>query len=145
MLLDTNILVYAFDRSEDVKQRRARALLESVHAMHEVSLSAQVLAEFFHVATRRLRAPLTVAEAQQALADFAQAWRVLPIDEAVVLEAARAVSAHGLSYWDAQLLAVATLNDLRYLLSEDLQDGRILGAVRILNPLRDGFELGALA
>lgn len=61
----------------------------------------------------------------------------------IVLEAARGVRDHGLSYFDAQLWATARLNQVPLLLSEDFQDGCLLEGVRFLNPLVAGFDLAA--
>jgi len=47
-------------------------------------------------------------------------------------------------YWDAQLWATARLNQVEVLLSEDFQDGRVLGGVRFVNPFAPSFDLAAL-
>jgi predicted nucleic acid-binding protein len=46
------------------------------------------------------------------------------------------VSDHRLAFWDALLCATAERAGLRYLLTEDLQDGRRLGQLTIVNPFR---------
>lgn len=48
--------------------------------------------------------------------------------------ATRAVRDHGLSFWDALLWATVRRAGVRTLISEDLQDGRMLEGVRIVNP-----------
>jgi predicted nucleic acid-binding protein len=144
VLLDTNILVYAYDRSEEVKRGRAVALLAALQERHEILLSAQVLGEFFWVSTRKLAAPLLAHEAEQLLIDFSQAWSIVPVTWGVVGGAARGVIEHGLSYWDAQLWAVAHQNDIAFILTEDMQDGRSVEGVQIRNPLREGFDAGQL-
>jgi predicted nucleic acid-binding protein len=144
VLLDTNVLVYAWDRSEDTKRRRALAVIEALNDHHEMVLSAQVLGEFFQVTTRKLVVPLTLREAQTLVADFVEAWPVVPITDGVVLEATRAVAEHGLAYWDAQLWAAARVADASFLLSEDLQDGRAIEGVRVINPFAERFDVAAL-
>jgi len=59
-LVDTNVLVYAYDRSEPAKQATAISLLEQLTSAQSGVLSAQVLGEFFVTVTRKLTAPLTV-------------------------------------------------------------------------------------
>ena len=44
---------------------------------------------------------------------------------------------HGLSFWDALLWATVRAVGCRVLLSEDMQDGRVLGGVTILNPFAE--------
>ncbi len=43
---------------------------------------------------------------------------------------------HRMGFWDALLCATAERAGLQYLLSEDMQDGRRLGNLMIVNPFR---------
>ena len=72
------------------------------------------------------------------------AWLVLPVTAVVVVEAARGVRDHGLSYWDSQLWATARLNQVETIVTEDFQDGRVLEGVRFVNPYSPSFDLAAL-
>ena len=54
VFLDTNVLVYASDRDEPDKRRRARALLRATAADGNGMISTQVVQEFFVAATRKL-------------------------------------------------------------------------------------------
>ena len=54
VFLDTNVLVYASDRDEPDKRRRARALLRATAADGNGVISTQVVQEFFVTATRKL-------------------------------------------------------------------------------------------
>lgn len=53
-LVDTNILVYAYDRTEYTKQGRSRQILDWLYRKGLGALSTQVLGEFFSAVTRRL-------------------------------------------------------------------------------------------
>ncbi len=46
-LVDTNVLVYAFDRAEPRKQKRALGTLRRLAVGNRGRLSAQILGEFF--------------------------------------------------------------------------------------------------
>lgn len=142
-LIDTNLLIYLYDQRDPVRQERAQRLLFDLGAYGTGCLSVQALGEFFHVSTRRLSPPLTTAEAYEQVTLLAQVWRVFDLTPLIVLEAARGVRDHGLSYFDAQLWATARLNQVSLLLSEDFQDGCLLEGVRFLNPLVAGFDLAA--
>ena len=120
--LDTNILVYAYDRSDPGKQQRAQELLASSIREESGALSTQVLGEFFVVATRRIPAPLSVAEASEIL----DAVSVLPVEEIdlpLVRKALETVRAHAVSYWDALILAAAERAGCTTLFTEDLDAG----------------------
>jgi len=144
ILVDTNVLVYAYDRAEVQKQGRALDTLRRLVASGRGRLSAQVLAEFFQAATRKIRAPLSPADAHDQIATLIRAWALLPITPLVVLEAARGVRDHRLAYWDAQVWATARLNQIQLVLSEDFRDGQILDGVRFVNPFARAFDLAAI-
>ncbi len=140
-LLDTNILVYAHDPRDAIKQERALRVLNQVIGTGRAVLSAQCLSEFFAVATRRLPEPLTPAEARTQLERFVRACRVVDVTAAVVLEGCRGVEAHGMSLWDALIWAAAKLNQVPCILTEDAEHGRFLEGVRFLNPFTPEFAL----
>ena len=57
LFLDTNVLVYAFDRNEPVKGPLAENLLNGVFAAGWPIVSGQVLSEFYWTVTRKLNPP----------------------------------------------------------------------------------------
>jgi predicted nucleic acid-binding protein len=143
-LVDSNVLVYAFDAASRGKQVRAAQLLEDIEPIGRGTLSTQVLGEFFRVVTEKIARPLTPAQARLELERLVASWPVLPVTAAVVIEAARGVRDHRMSYWDAQLWATARLNQVEVVLSEDFQDGGVLDGVRFVNPFTPSFDLAAL-
>jgi predicted nucleic acid-binding protein len=140
LLIDTNILVYAYDQATPEKQRRAIDLLQQICTARVGAVSAQTLSEFFSVATRKLTPPLTVAEAEKQLQAFAAQWPVLPVTEKAVLEAARGARMYQLHFWDAQIWAAARLNGLSFVFSEDFNSDAIIEGVRFVNPFAPDFE-----
>ena len=73
ILVDTNVLVYAYDRSEPEKQKRALAVLDSLAKGETGVLSVQVLSEFFNSITRKIAAPLSIADAYERVKNYAAA------------------------------------------------------------------------
>ena len=144
VLIDSTVLVYAFDAASRDKQARAADVLAGIEPIGSGVLSTQVLGEFFRVITEKIAHPLTSAQARLELERLVAAWPVLPITAPVVVEAARGVRDHRMSYWDAQLWATARLNQVDVVLSEDFQDGRVLDGVRFVNPFVASFDLAAL-
>lgn len=134
VLLDTNVLVYAYDMSEPVKQKRALDLLHGLSEREEGIVTTQVMAEMFVVLTRKLGSPLTMEQAVATLARHMRTWHVLEVTDFIVLEAARAVRDHKMPFWDAQIWASAKLNQIPLVFSEDFADGSNLEGVRFVNP-----------
>lgn len=139
--VDTNILIYAYDRSEPEKQSRALDVLDHLAVTGTGVLSTQVLAEFFTIATRKIPFPLTLEEGYSRLEKYLQSWPFVEIKGMVVLEAARGARDYGLNFWDAQIWATARLNQIPIVLSEDFQDGRVIEGVRFANPFAESFQL----
>lgn len=141
VLVDTNVLVYAYDRAEPQKQQQAIALLDQLVQHDMGALTTQILAEFFVTVTRKLAAPLNPADAYTRIEHFLLAWTVYETSGLVVLEAARGVRDHQLSYWDAQIWATARLYQVPVVLSEDFSSGSSLEGVRFVNPFDPAFQL----
>ncbi len=131
--VDTNVLVYAFDRRDERKRMRA---LELIQGGSRLVLSSQVLGEFYVTVTRKLATPMPEAEAAEVVERLC-ALPVVPVD-ARLAEAAIATSrARRLSYWDAMIVEAAAVAGCEVLLTEDLSHGTVLRGVRVENPFRD--------
>ena len=134
--LDTNILVYTVGSSADPKRVRARDLIIRGMRSGTTILMLQSLAEFSNVATRKLGIdPDSVRRRVQAWAN------VMPVQAAAeqdLVGALQILHDHKLPFWDALLCATATRADVRYLLTEDLPDGRSLHGLAIVNPFLPG-------
>lgn len=130
VFVDTNVLVYAFDNRDPVKQSRAIGILEGDE---HLVLSAQVLGEFYLTVTRKLSIPLTPDVASRVVEQFAL-LPVVPTDARLVTAAVATSRMHGISYCDALIVEAAVTAGCDRLLSEDLSSGSILRGVRIENP-----------
>ena len=82
ILLDTNVLVYAYDRAEPVKQARALEMLDALALSGLGLITSQVLAEFFVVVTRKIAEPLPIPVAAQRVENLLRIWPVLPVQMA---------------------------------------------------------------
>ena len=140
-LVDTNVLVTAYDRSKRLKQEMALDLLHQLAQDGNAAVSTQVLGEFFAVTTRVLPAPLTVGEAYKSLENYLRAWQVLEVTGLVAVEAARGARDHQFTFWDAQIWATARLNQIAVVLSEDFSSGSVVEGVRFLDPFAAYFNL----
>jgi predicted nucleic acid-binding protein len=139
ILLDTNVLVYAFDLRQPALQQKARTILFQVEETASGCLSVQCLSEFFRVATAKMHLP---ADEMFKQIDYWQsAFPVFSLTPPIVLEAARGVRDYQLSYYDAQIWASARLNQVSVIFSEDFQDGQTLEGIRFVNPFADKFAM----
>lgn len=141
VFVDTNVLVYAYDRSEPQKQRQALRVLDRLAVTGVGVISTQVLGELFVAVTRKLPAPLSVKEAHERVKNYLQSWTILDLTGMVVLEAARGVRDHQFNFWDAQIWAVARLNQIEVVFSEDFDVSAVIEGVQFVNPLAEDFQL----
>lgn len=143
-LLDTNLLVYAVDRREPEKRERAREVLRRVAATGSGALPAQALSEFSNACLKKLEPRPDPAAIRREVERLLLAFPVLPLTGPVVLEALRGVREHMLSYYDAQVWAVARLGQVGEILSEDFNPGAVLDGMSFTNPLDPAFDLATL-
>jgi predicted nucleic acid-binding protein len=141
ILVDTNVLVYAYDRAAGVKQQQALDVLDELIQRSAGAITTQVLAEFFVTVTRKLAAPLSITDAYLRVENYLRAWTVYDLTGLIVLEAARGVRDYQLSFWDAQIWAVARLNQIPVVFSEDFNVGATLDGVRFVNPFDSAFQI----
>jgi predicted nucleic acid-binding protein len=131
--VDTNVLVYAHDRSETRKQPIAQALLEVLWRTRSGVLSTQVLQEFYVVTTRKFDPPMRRGAAREIVALYGE-WPIVQVDVALILAASKLEERHAFSFWDALVVEAARRCGATRLLTEDLQAGRRIGGISIENP-----------
>lgn len=132
--VDTNVLLYSVcaDPVDAAKARTAETLL----VQDDLTLSVQVLQEFYVQATRSTRTRKLTHE--QAVS-FISVWRRFPVQDITVaiLDAAlKTKMRFQVSYWDSAIIEAARAAGCQELLSEDLTDGQDYGGVRFINPFR---------
>lgn len=141
ILVDTNILLYAYDLGEPEKQSQAVAVLDHLATLRLGVLTPQVLAEFFVNATRKLERPLTVEEVYDRIQNYLLSWEILDLSGSIILEAVRGVRTYQMAYWDAQIWASARLHQIPLIFTEDFNVGAVIEGVRFVNPFEEGFNL----
>ncbi len=111
-------------------------------------MSTQILGEFYRVVTDKgkMSEALSPAIARRRIENYLRSWHILPITPPVVLEAVRGAIEYKLSYFDAQIWAVARLNQIPMILSEDkgFSDRKMLEGIQFVNPYAEGLDLGLL-
>ena len=131
--LDTNVLVYAFDRADDRKRHRAAALLDDLARAERLRISTQVLQEFFVTVTRKVAEPMSTREALEIMADL-ECWPVTLVDPAAIQRAGTLTEEASLSFWDALIVVAAQRSGASTLYTEDLNHGQEILGVVVVNP-----------
>ena len=131
--VDTNILVYAFDKSHSIKQRIAERLMTDLMEADRLRLSTQVLQELFVTLTRKVSQRCSSQEALAVLEDLTN-WPVMVIDFAAIRAAITLADQANLSFWDSLVVVAAMQSGAKVLYTEDLNNGQEILGVRITNP-----------
>jgi predicted nucleic acid-binding protein len=153
ILVDTNLLVYAYDPRDPGKQRIAARVLADGLADQSLVLPHQAVVEFVAAVTRPAReldggSLLSPEVALREAEDLMTQFPVVYPDEAVLRTALRGAPTYQLSWFDAHLWAYAEVYGLDEILSEDFEHGRRYGTVRVRDPFLEAagevHELPAL-
>ena len=107
-LIDTNILVYAFDKSEEEKHSICANLLDRCWLESEkYAVSVQNLSEFYHITTQKIQKPLKKEFAEKIVKRIIafDNWQVIKFDENTVLSAIEINKKCNTHYFDALLVA----------------------------------------
>lgn len=139
VFVDSNVFVYASQANEPSKQPLCRQWLEQLWRDRLGRTSVQVIGETYVTLTRKINPALAAAEAWEYVSKLF-AWSPLPVDAAVARRARDIEQRYHLSWWDSTLVSAAQLQNCGMLLSEDLQDGAVLGSIVVRNPFTFGVS-----
>jgi predicted nucleic acid-binding protein len=128
--LDSNILVYAELEPESARGQRAAEVITRV--ARDGVIPVQVLGEFLRVVQRRV--PSALAEAMRQAALYRAVFLTPATTDGVMTAAAGLALAHRIQLWDGVVCIAAGQAGAKALFTDDLQDGRILDGIRLVNP-----------
>jgi predicted nucleic acid-binding protein len=126
VFLDTNVLGYLLDTGR--KEKIARKL-----ASQRPNISVQVVNEFIAVCRKCGKDAATSYQLADAIA---RACTVHELSLPTYRLAQALATRYRLSHWDGLIVAAATLAQCKTLYSEDLQNGQMIGTVKVVNPFK---------
>jgi len=130
--VDTNVLIYARDPRDSVKQQKARALTSN---LTDGALLWQVACEFIAASRKLTAVGYTQAQAWGELKQLRVLWKLVMPSENVFVRAEQLTAIHNLSFWDAMIIAACMEGSIPRLYSEDFDDSlRQATGVEIVNP-----------
>ena len=126
VFFDTNVLLYLLS-ADECKADRAEALLAEGGVV-----SVQVLDEAASVCRCKLKRPWP--EVRELLDAVKACCEVMPLALDTHQRALDLAERYQLSLYDALICAAAQNADVAVLYTEDLQDGLVLGGLKVCNP-----------
>jgi predicted nucleic acid-binding protein len=131
IFIDTNILVYALDQADPVKQERARFLLQSLQGDNSGVISTQVLQEFYIVCTKKIHLdPLLVKSIIHSFRNY----ETVVICPELIQDAIDCSILNQVSFWDALIIVSAESACCEKIWTEDLNPGQVIRGIKIENP-----------
>jgi predicted nucleic acid-binding protein len=131
--VDASVLLHARDPRDPLKQGRAVEWLERLWQQRSGRTSVQALAEFYITATRKFTPRVPEDLAWDEVVRYL-AWAPQATDETLLRRARELERRYHLAWWDCTVVAAALLQDCLILLSEDLPEGMVFGALAVRSP-----------
>ncbi len=131
VFFDTNIMVYAYDERDPVKQKRARELINNNDGL----ISTQVIQEFCNVALVKIK-NIDRLGLEGVLREVLNPILAHVPSTAFYTRAIQLFSDNSISFYDALIVQAALDLDCSILYSEDLQDGQKFGTLQVVNPFK---------
>lgn len=132
--LDTNIFIYSFDQSDLRKQEIAKTLIATALESQQGLVSSQVVQEFIYAALRKFAVPLSPSECTTYIDTvFTPLCESFP-SLSLYKQALALHQSTGYHFYDSLIVAAALEGNCTSLYTEDLQHGRLIQGVKIINP-----------
>lgn len=130
--VDTNVLIYARDPRDPVKQQKARALTAN---LTDGALLWQVACEFIAASRKITAVGYTQAQAWGELQQLRVLWKLIMPSENVFVRAEQLTARHNLSFWDAMIVAACIEGSITRFYTEDFDSSLTqTTGVEIVNP-----------
>ena len=135
-LIDSNILVYAYDKSAPKKHRAASDTLKASWLERDGVLSVQNLAEFYSVVTAKIENPLPVDKAKQIVLDLIDGFEILRYNENTLINAVNNQAIYRIPFWDALIVATMEENRIDTIITENEKDFKKVKWIKVINPFK---------
>ena len=129
--IDTNVLIYACDNADPVKQQRALQVIEDTN---DGVLLWQVACEFGSASRKLAKQGFTPLDSWARLAEFREVFPLILPSAGVLAAAAELQIKRKVSYWDALIIAACLDSGADRLLTEDIPSSMGFGPLSIVNP-----------
>jgi len=131
--VDTNILIYARDPRDPVKQTAAASLLSS---LADGVLLWQVACEYIAASRKLERFGYDQTQALADVADMREAWDTILPTWSIMDKATQLLAKYQLSFWDAMIIAACLESGVTRLYSEDFDASAQAEGLEIVNPFK---------
>ena len=137
--IDTSVLVYAFDKTDQKKHAVTTNLIDDIlNKEGRVIVSNQVLLELYNVLTRFISKPLATEEAKSIILDFfdSQDWIKLDYSTSTTKRAITIAADIKVAIWDVLIAETMRENEVYIIVTENEKDFRRIPGITVENPFK---------
>ena len=137
-IIDTNIIAYAYDKSELKKREKCLKLIRPIFAgEEEVYITNQILSELFYTLTKNFRIPLAVEKAELIISAIIKSdnWNKINYNHNTVKKAIDLLKSFKIPFWDSLIVATMLENNIFCIYTENTQDFKKVPRLKVINPL----------
>lgn len=133
-LVDSNILIYAYDKQENIKKEKAEELLNKcLNGKISLVVSNQNLSEFSHIALKKLKLEYTqVKIIVDDIINF-RGFKKINYSVSTIISAIDITSEFKMSFWDSLLAATMKENSIFNIYTENVKDFKA-SWLNVVNP-----------
>jgi predicted nucleic acid-binding protein len=132
VFIDTNIIIYANDKRDVRKQKKAQSVITELMRDGRGVISTQVLQEYASVAISKLGQSEEVVLRQLTLLETLETIRQTP---QMIRRSVELKKTYQVNFWDACIISNAEAAGCDVLYSEDLSTGQFYSGMKVINPL----------
>ncbi|MBN1408790.1 MAG: PIN domain-containing protein [Calditrichaceae bacterium] len=132
--IDTNIIVYSFDKSVPNKSDIAKNIIAGALELSKGIISFQVIQEFLNVALRKFKSPVTFPDCAKYLNLVLEPLCDVFPDIELYYRALDVMERWQYTFYDSLIISAALRGNCTILYSEDLQHNQKIENLTIINP-----------
>jgi predicted nucleic acid-binding protein len=140
-LIDTNVLVYAYDLKDNPKKRKIALELiqKSWNDNQNYVVSVQNLAEFMFVLIGKVKDPEVIHQGELIVNDiiYSTNWKVISYNENTILHAISLFNETKSHFWDALIVATMLENKILNIYTENSSDFKKFKNINVVNPFEN--------
>ncbi|HHE36998.1 MAG TPA: PIN domain-containing protein [Candidatus Cloacimonetes bacterium] len=134
-LIDTNILVYAYDQIDERKHKISNEIVKK--AWEDGTLiTLQNLCEFFIVITKKVEKPVSVKQAREIVEDIlsSEEWIIIDRTEESQKKAMKLNQEKRIHFWDALIIASMIEYGIKEIITENVSNFSKIKSIKPINP-----------
>jgi predicted nucleic acid-binding protein len=142
ILLDTNILVHAYNKSSPHQKRASNIIKQAMKGEIEAYLTAQVIYEFFAVVTnpKRVECPMKLEEAADLCLDLWECREIAKVNPTSitpkeVFKLVKEIKLAKGKIFDCIIAVTSKENNIDAIYTENVDDFEKYSFIKVINPL----------